>query len=545
MFDTIKVQYESTNRPLQANRFLSIISQYPIIAWDLEVATKYSDEELEHYKEVLADESSLKADKIFAQAATNATALNHPAHCKVTHCSIAISESEGYVFILDNPQITNLVFRYLVTSPQTQILHNASYDFKHLYYRTGKFPDSYQDTQILAKTLLNHTDPMQAKTGLKQLAGQWYGDWAISVDDFCLSQMYEPHVLKYAAIDSCATFKLWHFINEQCDEIDQEILEESSNVQEYTIYNTCEYYSPHDQLPAPEPCTTTYLSRHFYENTTKHLIKDTVRVMMNGLHIDMDKVTELERVLNEQLTKVQEEIDANPLVTEFMKTVYSRKVKDYREDRESKLRTTEYYTKPFNHKDMLHRSYFMTLYANQQGMQLPSEEISPGVAKYPATLVKKLAKTIPLLTRLLNGELSDSHPLVLQTVHDIAELKASLYNKSYLAQIESPQLEYPQFNPGSSKQKQEFFAFVDIEPLAFSKDTGLPSWGRDQVEEVFNTTIDENVKQFCQQLINHSYAAIVRNNFIEAFYKFTVDNRLYGEYKLLGAKTGRYTSSKP
>lgn len=226
MFNTIQVNWEATSRPYQANKYLNILRNYESIAWDLEVAIKYTSAELEEFKAIAESPDSSKIDVIKAKAKIHATALDHPSHCTVTHCSIAASEDIGFVFILDNPQIKNLVFNYLIASEQTQILHNASYDFRHLWYHTGELPKNYEDTQILAKTLLNHVLPSKAQTGLKNLAGGWYGDWGIAADNFTVEQMYEPHVLKYAAIDACATFKLWEFMQSQCDEIDKEITEE-------------------------------------------------------------------------------------------------------------------------------------------------------------------------------------------------------------------------------------------------------------------------------------------------------------------------------
>lgn len=55
--------------------------------------------------------------------------------------------------------------------------------------------------------------PGKANTGLKDLAGRWYGAWAISSDNFTLDQMYEEHVLEYAAIDACSCLKLWQELN--------------------------------------------------------------------------------------------------------------------------------------------------------------------------------------------------------------------------------------------------------------------------------------------------------------------------------------------
>jgi hypothetical protein len=150
----------------------------------------------------------------------NATALGHPSHCTITHCSIATSEDTAYVFILDSKSITNLVLNYLIASPQQQLWHNATYDFRHLMYRTGQIPPLFEDTQILAKTLINHTNPFVANTKLKHLAGSEYGDWAISADDFSLERMYDSHVIKYAAIDACATYWLWNYMNAECDLLD-------------------------------------------------------------------------------------------------------------------------------------------------------------------------------------------------------------------------------------------------------------------------------------------------------------------------------------
>lgn len=304
-------------------------------------------------------------------------------------------------------------------------------------------------------------------------------------------------------------------------------------------------YSPHDQLPAPNPKNAKYSLGHFYQNTAKHLIKDTVRIMDNGLAIDIDKVIELEEELQVQLDQIKVELSENILINAYLEQRYANQIKEYKKDRESKKRSPDYYKVPFNVSKIDHRSYFMDEYAKTQGWSSPTDKLPTGVGKWPINLIKKYAKTNNLLRLLLENKLPKNMPLVDLAMSKLAQDKADMYNSKYLEQIKNPNVKYPEFNPGSSKQKQELFDMLAIPSEAISKDTGLPSWDRKQVERVNKQTKDENVRNFTSSFIDYSFASIIKNNFIEAFYNFTVDGRLYGSYNLLGAKTGRYTSSSP
>ncbi len=306
----------------------------------------------------------------------------------------------------------------------------------------------------------------------------------------------------------------------------------------YTSRTTSEHYSPWDQLPAPVPAESTYLSRHFYDNTAKHLISDFVRIMNNGLHIDLTKVEQLEATLDKQLSDVAKRLAANPLISQFQALQHEKLIQEYIDEQRSKLKPVEHFLKPFKHKDLTHRSYFMYIYCNRQGISQP-DELLPGttIPKWESRLVKRLAESRPLLQRLLNGELTDSNHIVAEAMLLLAAHKANLYNRKYLDKLAYPDVPIPPFNPGSSKQKQELFAWLGIESEATSKDTGLPSWDRDQIERVNKTTTNDDIRDFTQAMIDQSFAAIVRNNFIEAFYRYTVDGRLHGTYRLFGAKS--------
>jgi hypothetical protein len=304
-------------------------------------------------------------------------------------------------------------------------------------------------------------------------------------------------------------------------------------------------YSPHDQLPAVDPKNAKYPIGYFYDKTAKHLLKDTVRVMDNGLHIDLDKVVDLEAVLVEQLQEVDKELANNTLIQAYLGKRYRSQIAAFVKDRKSKMKTPAQYLVPFKYNDVNHRSYFMEEYATLQGWGLPDDKLPTGVGKWSVSLVSKYAKTNKLLQMLLAGTLPLNTALISVAMNKLAEDKAEMYNEKYVRQAREAPIPFPRFNPASPKQKQELFGMLGISSDAVSKDTGLSSWDRAQVERINEETSDDSIKQFTQCFIDHSFAAIIKNNFIEAFYNYSVDDRLYGQYKLLGAKSGRYTSSNP
>lgn len=141
-----------------------------------------------------------------------ATGLGHPSKEGLTHLSLATSSTEGFVLIFENYMMEKIVLRWLVETPIKQLWHNFTFDGKHIYFRKGKLPKDYEDTQQLAKTLLNHVEVWKANTSLKELMGWKYGNWAIAADNFGYEKMKDSNVIKYAQIDSMATFHLWEDI---------------------------------------------------------------------------------------------------------------------------------------------------------------------------------------------------------------------------------------------------------------------------------------------------------------------------------------------
>ena len=272
-------------------------------------------------------------------------------------------------------------------------------------------------------------------------------------------------------------------------------------------------YSPHSLLPAPEPCTVSPPTSFFYEHVAKHLVRDTVRIMHNGLPIDLNRVIELEDTLDTLLADVAARIAANTYIQQYMQQRHATLVQAYIDDRTSHLRSVDSFITPFVHNNAEHRSYFMHIYAEQQQITPPSEVLPSGIAKWDARLVKKLATSRPLLQRLLAGQLKTDHPIALQSMQLRAQHKADIYNRKFLAQIESPEVELPPFNVGSSTQKKQLFSLLGYESEVKSKHTGEDSWNRNQIERLLKETDDSNLKDLLTAMIDYSYGAIINTHF--------------------------------
>lgn len=192
------------------------------IACDFETASMWTKAQRKDFESKAKYATKWVSVKLKQKSATSG--LSHPALTHLTHFSCAVSRTEAFVIILDTDEMRQALLEWLVEDTHMQIWHNLSFDGRHIMYHTGKLPQHYEDSQILAKTLLNHVNTYIARTGLKELMGWEYGSWAISDEvDFELDNMYDERMLKYACIDAMATFGLWEDIQTQLRLGDQHV----------------------------------------------------------------------------------------------------------------------------------------------------------------------------------------------------------------------------------------------------------------------------------------------------------------------------------
>ena len=212
----IQVNYQYTNNCYKAKLWLDNLPE--LFAADFEVASKWTVKEKEKIKNTInTHKLSFKREKTLLQQ-LNADGLSHPSLTSITHLSVAKSNKDSYVIVCDNERIRSLILNFLITTDKKQLWHNSIFDFKHIFYHTKTLPKSYEDTQLLSKSLLNDANSFKDRIGLKELMGYAYGDWAIAKDNFALETMWDTKTIRYSAIDSCATYKLYEDIKEDLTE---------------------------------------------------------------------------------------------------------------------------------------------------------------------------------------------------------------------------------------------------------------------------------------------------------------------------------------
>ena len=66
MYQPINVTYEAVTSLYRANQILQELNNYPIIAWDLEVATKYTAEDINAIQEEIATIEKRIQDNLYS-----------------------------------------------------------------------------------------------------------------------------------------------------------------------------------------------------------------------------------------------------------------------------------------------------------------------------------------------------------------------------------------------------------------------------------------------------------------------------------------------
>ena len=246
------------------------------------------------------------------------------------------------------------------------------------------------------------------------------------------------------------------------------------------------------------------------------------------------------KTIDEVLKSVEERLSNNKLIIEYQNSRLPEAQKKHAEDATKALRDIDYYLKPYKSSDMVHRTWVVNCYLTRINRKIDHKD------KWTVADLKRyniFAKDAFLNAIIEKRDLSNN-PTVMAAMQELAAYKLDLWNRPRLEKAMKP-VELDPFNPASNKQCSEFFELHGVEPVAFSKDTGNPSWGREALEEVLSYQNNPAMIEVLEAMIDHSYSAIIKNNFLKAFDSFTIDGVLHGVLKLFGAKSFRPTSNSP
>jgi hypothetical protein len=214
---TIEVSYKLFSTNFAIKKALKILMSYPIISFDTETRGLYLKEERAKATRIISDDEIKPEDKKVAYLIANNSGLSFPSLVRVTHFVFGISEDFSIIFIANDPSTEMLIWNWLKEYPGKLLIHNTLYDLKIMHNRVGALPKDYEDTQLLAKAMINNADSWKAKVGLKELMGDDYDPAWTLIHDYEPENLKDFKFLRYASIDGAATFKLWcdiqHTIN--------------------------------------------------------------------------------------------------------------------------------------------------------------------------------------------------------------------------------------------------------------------------------------------------------------------------------------------
>ena len=295
------------------------------------------------------------------------------------------------------------------------------------------------------------------------------------------------------------------------------------------------------RLPLPEPKALDLGEEFFYTNFVQPMTADMIKLMCTGLYLDQDAVEELRSTIDEVLSNVDALLLRNPII---------QKYQAQRTEEAQKTRFTKY-TEATKEADHFYRDYKATVIHRTWVVNTYLKSTDRAKDTRDSWTVKDLKSYVSyradsVISSLIDKTVVEGSQVLVDGMQALAEYKMELYNRPRHDKASS-KATVERFNPGSAKQLQELFVMLNIEPMEVSDKTGNASWSRKYIEILLKTSdgADSNYDEILQCIIDHSFSGIISSTFLPAFDRYSIDDVLHGNYKLLGAKTVRNTSNSP
>lgn len=445
--------------------------------------------------------------------------LTLPHFNKLSMISIGWNLLKSTVIVFANEEIQTYILNWLVTTKLKQVWHNSLFDLKFVKYYTKSLPNNIEDSQLLAAVYNNNVDEHKRKSGLKQLAGVLYRDWANDKSSFDLfdtstneritnlhyvgegdPSIYNLGLIKYAGIDSMATKYVWE------------------------KYAFEEPTPNHWIMPTSEPRDNTegFNQRYYYEFILKPAIPVVIEMIMNGQAIDLSKVDKLKaevEAFNEQTLATISEIS---IVKKFQDRVDNERIDKFLEPVYKSMKKPKYEG-----------------YKNTVGMRtwIINTYCGTDYEKVTAAMLKDINH--PIAQLLHNKEFDHADVKAAADAYEDADCLRQNIAANRIDKINHPE-KYIQigFNPWNYQQLKQMWLEFGLESYAVSKTTGEMSFSSKVLEELAKTSTGEP-QQVIKLYLEVAQSKNMITQYIPKYYGSTVNGRLHYSLRLFGTFTGR------
>jgi len=216
MKKTVKLDYEVHSTLYAIRKLLDKIeAEYDVVSFDIETRSIYTKFQRELAKTYL-DKHELDIEEVNEYTRIlHSSGLSHPSIVKTTHIILGLSDTKSVILIVDE-KLERYVFNWLVNTNLKILIHNASFDLKLVHHRTGRFPKDFEDTQQLAKVLINDCNNYKSRTGLKVLMGSYFpAKWSIKEEtDYEIDNLKDNNFLEYCHMDGISVMQLWDMLKD-------------------------------------------------------------------------------------------------------------------------------------------------------------------------------------------------------------------------------------------------------------------------------------------------------------------------------------------
>ena len=234
--------------------------------------------------------------------------------------------------------------------------------------------------------------------------------------------------------------------------------------------------NPIDLLPVKKPFSDPDQpdESFFYENVAKQLLPDVMQIERTGIPINLEQVKGIEQITEDILTQIPLKLAQNAHIQNYL----ASKASEYSQDaKTSKKRSYIYYYKKYNKNNIIQRTFIINSYLKEHGRE--KDCLDKWTVKDAQLYSYHTGVRFPIEVTILEPSI-ETKALIEKYYKEMCQAKADIYNKSVEEKFKPKNIT---FNPGSPKQKSEFFKFLGIEPLSKTK-KGEDKWDRNNLEQL-------------------------------------------------------------